>query len=197
MKIYKYFIFILVCLFSVNAFAQKNEVKVMYSPLSLQRIDNWGRDLDGLSGKYTGAFMIDYNRYLSTRLKLGVNITYDQSKESGTKTGGYKNPHPPYEWITTTTKQSNKEGWFFFGPQIGYDYVQKNNFRLGSLIGVSMVLLNKEDIVENSLTSKKTDINFFFHAEVLNFTWGRTHGLTGQLGYGHKGLVGIGYFVRW
>ena len=59
------------------------------------------------------------------------------------KTGGYKNPHPPYEWITTTTKQSNKEGWFFFGPQIGYDYVQKNNFRLGSLIGVSMVLLQQ------------------------------------------------------
>ena len=194
---HKWFFFLLFIPLSFSTFAQKNELKVMYSPISLTRIDNWGRDLDGLSANYTGAFMIDYNRYVKPRLKLGVNIVYDQEKVSGTKTGGYMNPHPPYDWITTTTVQTNKEGWLFFGPQLGYEYIQKENFRMGSLVGVSMVLINKEDNVENAFTSKDTDVNFFFHAEVINFTWGKNYGLTGQLGFGHKGLVSLGGFVRW
>ena len=197
MKMHKWFFFLIFIPLSFSSFAQKNEMKIMYSPISLTRIDNWGRDLDGLSANYTGAFMIDYNRYVKPRLKLGVNIVYDQEKVSGTKTGGYMNPHPPYDWITTTTVQTNKEGWLFFGPQLGYEYIQKENFRMGSLVGVSMVLINKEDNVENAFTSKDTDVNFFFHAEVINFTWGKNYGLTGQLGFGHKGLVSLGGFVRW
>ena len=179
------------------AFAQKNEIKVMYSPLSLQRMDGWGRDLDGLSAKYSGAFILEYNRYVNPRLKLGVNLTYDHENVSGTKTETYKNHRPPFDVTTTTYKQSNKEGWFFFGPQVGYDYIQKDNFCLGSLVGVSMVLINQNDVVENAFSRKGTNVNFFFHAEVINFNWGKTHGLTGQLGYGHKGLFSIGYFVRW
>ncbi len=194
---YKFLFPLLISLLSINAFAQKNEIKVMYSPVSLQRMDGWGKDFDGLSANYTGAFMIDYMRYVKPRLKLGVNTTYDHEKVSGTITQSYQNPHPPYDWITTTYEQSNKEGWLFIGPQVGYEYIQKENFRLGSLIGVSMVLINQEDIVKDSFTSKSTDINLFFHAEVINFTWGKTHGLTGQLGYGYKGLISLGYFVRW
>lgn len=194
----KFLLFLLISILSIKTFAQKNEIKVMYSPLSFQRVDNWGKDLDGLKGKYMGAFMIDYNRYVKPRLKLGVNITYDHAKVSGTKTQTYPHPNPPpYEWITTTYKQSNKEGWFFFGPQVGYEYIQKDNFCMGSLVGVSMVLINREDIVEGSFTSRETELNLFFHAEVINFTWGKTNGLTGQLGYGHKGLVSVGYFVKW
>ncbi|NLZ95643.1 MAG: hypothetical protein GX921_07470 [Bacteroidales bacterium] len=65
MKIHKRLIFLLFSFLSTVIFAQKNEVKVMYSPLSLHRMDNWGRDLDGLNAKYTGAFMVEYNRYLN------------------------------------------------------------------------------------------------------------------------------------
>lgn len=201
----KWFSILLFCLFSVTAFAQKNEVKVMYSPISPTRINNWGKNLDGLSAKYTGAIMIDYNRYIKPRLKLGVNIAYDQVKASGTKNGGFINPHPPYDWITTTTTQTNKEGWFIFGPQVGYEYIQKENFRMGSLVGASMVLITTKDIVDplmeqesdKIISEKDTKMNFFFHAEVINFTWGKNYGLTGQLGFGHKGVASIGGFVRW
>ena len=201
----KWITLLLFSFLSISIFAQKNEVKVMYSPVSLLRIDNWGRDLDGLSANYTGAFMIDYNRYLKPRLKIGVNLVYDHENVSGTKTGGFMNPNPPYDWITTTIKQTNKEGWFFFGPQVGYEYIQKEKFRMGSLVGVSMVLITTRDTVDpitgnNSYTiidDKETKMNFFFHAEVLNFTWGKNYGLTGQLGFGHKGLVSFGGFVRW
>jgi|SRR5690554_4898140 len=197
MKMRRWFSLLLFCILSVSAFAQKNEIKVMYSPVSLHRMDNWGRDLDGLNAKYRGAFMAEYNRYVKPRLKLGVNITYDHKNVSGTKTDGYINPHPPYDWISTTYQQINKEGWLFFGPQVGYEYIQKENFRMGSLVGVSMVLINNEDTIEGVYTDKWTDMNFFFHAEVINFTWGKNYGLTGQLGYGHKGLVSFGGFMRW
>lgn len=203
MKISNLLLSLLACLVSIGAFAQKNEIKIMYSPLSLQRVDNWGRDLDGLSGKYTGAFMLDYNRYMTSRIKLGVNIGYDNKKISGKSFGVIRNPHFPFDFIETFYDQSNKEGWLFFGPQLGYDYIQKDNFRLGSLVGISMVLINREDIITsetdivNTIRTTETDTNFFFHVELLNFTWGRTNGLTGQLGYGHKGLVSLGYFFRW
>lgn len=197
MNMNRLFLPLLMCIVSIHLLAQKNEIKVMYSPISLQRMDGNGKDLDGLSAKYTGAFLIDYNRYISPRLKLGVNLTYDHAQVSGIKTDGYINPHPPYDWVSTTYKQSNKEGWLFFGPQLGYEYLQKDNFRMGSLVGVSLVLINRDDVVEGSSTDKETEVNFFFHAEVVNFTWGKNHGLTGQLGYGHKGLVSLGYFVRW
>lgn len=193
----KYLTILLFILLSLSTFAQKNEVKVMYSPVSLHQMDDWGRELDGLNAKYSGAFMLDYNRYLKPRFKVGINITYDHKKLSGTKTDGYINPHPPYDWISTTIKQTNKESWFFFGPQVGYEYLQKENFRMGSLVGVSLVLKNNDNTVEEQFRDKWTDINFFFHAEVINFTWGTNYGLTGQLGYGHKGLISVGGFVRW
>ena len=197
MKMQKCFSLLLLCFLSLSTFAQKNEIKVMYSPVSLYRMDNWGKDLDGLNAKYIGAFMVEYNRYVKPRLKLGVNIAYDHKNVSGTKTTGFINPHPPWDWISNTSKQTNKEGWFFFGPQVGYEYIQKENFRMGSLVGVSMVLKNNDNTVEGAFTDKWTDMNFFFHAEVVNFTWGNNYGLTGQLGYGHKGLVSVGGFVRW
>jgi len=186
---------LLISLLSISLSGQNNEIKVMYSPVSIQRMDDWGRNLDGLSAKYSGAFMIDYNRYLNPRLKLGINVTYNQEKVSGTKTDGFINPHFPYNYITTTYQQSNKEDWLFFGPQLGFEYIQKDKFRLGSLVGISMVLINREDIVD-SRVSEETELNLFFHAELINFTWGKTNGLTGQLGFGHKGLLSIGYFIR-
>ena len=205
MKMHKWLTLVFFSFLSISIFAQKNEVKVMYSPMSLLQMDNWGRDLDGLNAKYTGVFMVEYNRYVEPRLKIGINIAYDHENVSGTKTGSYRNPHPPYDWITTTIKQTNKEGWFFFGPQVGYEYIQKENFRMGSLVGASMVLITTKDIVDpltgqesdKIIREKDTKMNFFFHAEVVNFTWGNNYGLTGQMGFGHKGLVSVGGFVRW
>lgn len=75
-------------------------------------------------------------------------------------------------------------------------FAQKNEIKV-MYSPLSLVLINRDNEIEDAFTSKETEVNFFFHAEVVNFTWGKTHGLTGQLGYGHKGLISVGYFVRW
>ncbi len=193
---YKFLISLLLGFLSINACAQKNEIKVMYSPVSLQRMSDWGRDLGGLSGKYTGAFMIDFNRYLKQRLKLGFNVTYDHKKVAGIKSYIYCTQYPSHDCGKESYSQSNSESYLFLGPQLGFDYIQKDNFRLGSLVGVSLVLINREDDVD-FMKEKETDANFFFHTELINFTWGKTNGLTGQVGFGHKGLFSLGYFFRW
>ena len=194
---HKFVLPLIICLLPFGLTGQENEIKLMYSPVSLQRIDDWGRNLDGLTGSYSGAFIIDYNLYLKPRLKLGVNLTYQQEKVEGTKTGVFRNPIPPYELITTTYEQKNKERWLFIGPQLGFEYIQKERFRMGSLIGLSMVVIRREDTVDSRIMNDETDINLFFPAELVNFSWGNSSGLTGQLGFGHKGLVSLGYFIRW
>jgi len=197
MKANRFLITLLISGLSILVSAQKSEIKLMYSPLSLIKIGDMGSNLDNLTSSYTGAFMIDYNRYLKPRLKLGINVTYDQGQVSGTTTDSYALQDPPYGIITTTYHDTHEESNLFFGPQISYEYIQKENFRMGSLVGLSMVLVNWEGTRDSRIMTKGTDITVFFHAELINFTLGNRMGLTGQLGYGHKGIVSLGYFCRW
>jgi hypothetical protein len=197
MKANRFLLTLLISGLSIFVAAQKSEIKLMYSPLSLIQIGDMGSNLDNLTSNYTGAFMIDYNRYLKPRLKLGINVTYDQGQVSGTTTDTYIRQEPPYDIITTTYKDTHKDRCLFFGPQISYEYIQKDNFRMGSLVSLSMVLVNWEGTRDSRIMTKGTDITVFFHAELINFTLGNRMGLTGQLGYGHKGIVSLGYFCRW
>ena len=197
MKAKRFFITLLISGLSVYVSAQKSEIKLMYSPLSMIRIGDMGSNLEDPTSNYTGAFMIDYNRYLKPKLKLGINLTYEQGQVSGTTTDSYIRQEPPYDVITTTYHDTDEERHLFFGPQISYEYIQKDNFRMGSLVGLSMVLVNWEGTRDSQIMTKGTDLTVFFHAELINFTWGNKMGLTGQLGYGHKGIVSLGYFCRW
>lgn len=197
MKATRFLLTLLISGLSIFVDAQQSEIKMMYSPLSLIQIGDMGSNLDNLKSNYTGAIMIDYNRYLTPRLKLGINVTYDQGKVSGTTTDTYIRQEPPYDIITTTYHDTQEECDLFFGPQISYEYIQNDNFRMGSLLGLSMVLYNWEGTRDSRIMSKGTDIVVFFHAELINFTLGNRMGLTGQLGFGHKGIASLGYFCRW
>lgn len=198
-RIYGFIFLLFFSLLSLSLDAQNSELKVMYSPVSLQRMEDWGRNHHGLTARYAGAFMIEYNYYIKPGIKVGINVAYDKSLVAGTKTDTVKYPGPfnNNDYTISHYQQSNKSSYLFFSPQIGYEYIQTENFRMGSLIGLSMVFINWEDKIDSKLISKGTDINMFFHAELINFTWGNSHGLTGQLGFGYKGLVSLGYFFRW
>jgi hypothetical protein len=197
MKANRFLLTFFICGLSLFVAAQKSEIKLMYSPLSLIQTGEMGSNLDNLTSNYTGAFMIDYNRYLKPRIKIGINVTYDQGQVSGTTTQTYRRQEPPYDIITTIYHDAEKDSYLFFGPQISIEYIQKDNFHLGSLVGLSMVLYNWEGTRDSRIMTKGTDVNVFFHAELINFTLGNRIGLTGQLGYGQKGIVSLGFFCRW
>lgn len=198
---------LILCLILVSTFtirAQKNELKVMYSPISLLRMDSWNND-NGVSvgsllnekTKHQGTFMIDYNYRIGKRLKAGVNLTYDYRKTETKSSDQYTPPWPNNDQlITTNSRNISKDTWLMFGPQVGYEYLQKENFTLGSLVGLSFVW-DTEKVSGTLINSESSNLDFFFHVEAINFTWGEHHGLTGQLGFGHKGLISIGYFLNW
>lgn len=183
--------------------AQKNELKVMYSPISLLRMDTWDSGSGVIVGttleeevNHLGAFIVDYNYRISKKLKLGGNIIYDYRKTDRTSTSSYSQPWPNNDNVTTTNSRDiTKDYYLMFGPQLGYDYIRKEKFSLGSLVGLSFVWNTEK--TTGIINSKTSQLDFFFHVEAINFSWGKKHGLTGQFGFGHKGLVSVGYFVRW
>jgi hypothetical protein len=198
------FTLLLVIVLAHTATAQKSELKIMYSPISLLKMDTWdsgsGAAIPNLLEEninYSGAFIIDYNYCVSKRLKVGGNITYDYRKTDKSGTYSYPLPWPNNDQsVTENIRDITKDYWLMFGPQLGYDYIRNEKFSLGSLVGLSFVW-NTEKINGSIINSKTSQLDFFFHVEALNFLWGKKHGLTGQLGFGHKGLVSLGYFFKW
>lgn len=194
-------IILLALMMPIAALAQKHELKVMYTPLSLTTLD----DMTSHTNPYQtdnsrpGAWMLDYNYPLNDRFKIGFNIAYDRFRTEGTQsysTGGYPNlngnwPDSKTKYFNYTTREYN----LFLGPQISMDYLRLEKFRMGCGAGVSLVFI-KNQFKSTVVTDKETKVNFMGHVELLNFTWGKTNGLTGQVGLGHKGLFSIGYFVR-
>ncbi|MGV8827004.1 MAG: hypothetical protein ACWA6U_01680 [Breznakibacter sp.] len=194
-------IILLALLLPIAAFPQKHELKIMYSPISLTTLDDMISNTNPFQTDKSspGAWMLEYNYPLNDRFKIGFNITYDRFRTEGTQSynsSGY--PNQDETWSTSETTYFNytkRESNLFLGPQISMDYLHMEKFRMGCGAGVSMVFV-KNQFKSPVVTNKETDINFMGHLELLNFTWGKTNGLTGQVGFGHKGLFSLGYFVR-
>ncbi len=194
-------IILLALLLPIAALAQKHELKIMYTPLSLTTLDDMTSHTNPFQTDKSrpGAWMLEYNYPLNDRFKIGFNITYDRFRTEGTQsysTGGY--PNQDGTWPDSKTKYFNyttREYNLFLGPQISMEYLRLEKFRMGCGAGVSLVFI-KNQFKSSVVTDKKTKVNFMGHVELLNFTWGKTNGLTGQVGFGHKGLFSIGYFVR-
>ena len=194
-------IILLALMLPIAALAQKHELKIMYAPISFIALD----DMISHTNPYQtdksrpGAWMLDYNYPLNDRFKIGFNITYDRFRTEGTQsygTGGY--PNQDGTWPDSKTKYFNyttREYNLFLGPQISMDYLRLEKFRMGCGAGVSLVFI-KNQFKSTVVTDKETKVNFMGHVELLNFTWGKTNGLTGQVGIGHKVLFSLGYFVR-
>lgn len=188
-------VFFALLLFTINLNAQKNTFKISYSPIQLLKMDKeWIHSHNYENSNYSGAFTIDYHRFFNQNLHIGVSVTYETASYDGTLSGQYQPPYPDHNKTYSYSYVLSQEiRYFYIGPQVGYYYINKDNFRLGS--GISIVLLHNTSIDTLEFHKNKTSkINFFGHVELISFTLGKTHGLTGQLGFGHKGLFSLGYF---
>ena len=194
-------IILLALLLPIANFAQKHELKIMYAPISLTTLDDMISNTNPFQTDKSrpGAWMLEYNYPLNDRFKIGFNITYDRFRTEGTQsygTGGYPNQDGTWpDSETTNFNYTKRESNLFLGPQISMDYLRLEKFCMGCGAGISLVIA-KNQFKSPVVTNKETDINFMGHLELLNFTWGKTNGLTGQVGIGHKGLFSLGYFVR-
>ncbi len=175
--------------------AQKNTLQLTYSPVPLLKMDKeWLHSHNYDNSNYSGAFTIDYYRTINKHLKIGLSATYETASYDKTISGQYQPPYPNHNNIISTTYTvDEKYRYFYFGPQLSYNYINTDKFKLGS--GISLVLLHNTSITTIEFhEDKSSKIDAFAHLELLSFTWGKTNGLTGQLGFGHKGLFSLGYF---
>lgn len=187
---------LLLCSVVVVAQEKKHELKAMYSPFPLMKQSNW---FNGDSHKNkNNLFMLEYNYFYKDRWKIGVALSYEKGYENRTlihTKGGLTIEEINRGYPATITHFYYKNYYWSFTPQIGYEYLKTDNFRMGCALGLSLIY-NCETTEGDILVGETKKIDVFGHVEFLNFTWGKTHGLTGQIGLGVKGLVSIGYFVK-
>lgn len=166
--------------------AQTKELSFSYSPLSIYRVGHTDEEgFDESSHFVLGAFNFDYYNYLNNWLKLGANLMYDREAEKGVYTGMW-NRNVPYE-ITNSI--------FVIAPQVDFEYLRNPSFRLSSGLSVGYTIVNGS-ISDDRVVTEGMKNGFIFHVNLISFRWGKKRGLCGYMGLGHKGFLGLGYFVR-
>ncbi len=181
----------LILLGALNSYCQKYEWSVSYSPLSPYGVEKM---IDGKvpgQSKYfvLGAINADYYSYLNDWLKLGVNVMYDRAHVEGVANIGYWYNYGQNEFEYSATKSV-----LVFSPQIDFEYLRHPKFRMSSGLAVGYAIQqmsNNEQMNRESIDDWVT-----FHLNLISFRWGQKYGLTGSFGAGYKGVLSLGYFVR-
>ncbi|WP_430816844.1 hypothetical protein [Carboxylicivirga sp. RSCT41] len=174
--------------------AQKDEISVTYSPLSLYRLEKWveGTGNDQHNYKVLGAFNLNYYRYINSWLKLGVNVMYDYASVEGSGSPYYYTPYSVSSLANLTYKSSKHA--FVVAPQIDFEYLNHPKFKLSS--GMSLGYANENFTTTGGINTNVDIDGVTVHFNFVSFRWGQKHGLCGSLGAGYKGILNVGYFVR-
>lgn len=174
---------------SVNA--QKHEISINYSPLSIYQLEKMveGTSPDQHNYKVLGAINIDYYRYMNSWLKIGFSLMYDQASIEGYGTSGYYIPSS----LTNEPYKSSKRA-IVISPQIDFEYLRNNKFKLSS--GIAIGYGTEHFSTEGGINYNADLDGFTFHINLISFRLGTKHGLCGSIGAGYKGFANLGYFVR-
>nr|WP_321452102.1 hypothetical protein [uncultured Carboxylicivirga sp.] len=181
----------LLCFLLSNVHAQKQEISITYSPLSIYSLEKIADGTESYESNYhvLGAINFDYLYSLNNWFKIGFNIMYDRaSKEGIWAYYTLENINDP-TFKTKTSKQA-----FVISPEFDFQYLNHPKFKLSSslLIGYAMESYKEEGYYNSDYNLDGVT----YHINLIGFKWGQKQGLTGQLGLGYKGLINLGYFAR-
>jgi len=176
--------------------AQKHEIGFSYSPFSFYGFEKFVDDAISNEGSYRfiGALNFDYYYYVKPRLKIGISAMHDKATEEGHATP--KNNRSNYPVYQQNTKRDYKatKSTYVIAPQIEYEYVKTNRFALCS--GLSIGYAHETYTDKDFLSYDVFVDGLTYHINLLGFKWGNKYGLSGNCGYGYKGLINIGCFIR-
>lgn len=181
----------LILLGALNSYCQKYELSIFYSPLSIYGIEKMIDGKEPRQSKYfvMGAINADYYSYLNDWLKLGVNVMYDRAHVEGVAYVGYSYNYEQDEFEYSATKSA-----LVFAPQIDFEYLRHPKFRISSglAVGYAIERYSNKAYVSGDFHAD----GLTFHLNLVSFRWGQKSGLTGNFGAGYKGVLSLGYFVR-
>lgn len=164
-------------------FSQKNEFSLSYSPLSVYKLGHSVEDgLTETNHSVLGAFTLDYYHYLNDWLKLGIAFMYDKEHSTGFVNYGY------------ISEYSKTNSVFVIAPQIDFEYYNRRKLKLSS--GFSAGLASSNNEATEGLDLSKGITGYALHFNLISFRWGEKQGLCGHMGFGYKGFLGLGYFLK-
>ncbi|WP_439185178.1 hypothetical protein [Carboxylicivirga taeanensis] len=186
----KKLLLLLFCCAFLRTEAQTTELSLTYSPLSLYQLEKLvDGSFEGQSKYFVlGAFNMEYSSYLNNWLKLGINLMYDKTVSEGSIPFYYsplsvKNP----EYRSTKSA-------FIIAPVLDFEYLRHPKFKLSSGLSIGY---GYERIRNEGGLNQSMNINgLTFQINLLGFRWGQQQGLTGNIGFGYKGAINLGYFIR-
>ncbi|MBS2097583.1 hypothetical protein [Carboxylicivirga linearis] len=185
------FIVAFLCLSILGVKAQKQELSVSYSPLSIYRFEKIFEGTEAYEDNYhvLGAFNLNYLYHFNSWFKAGVNIMYDRASKDGISSYYTLETMDDPAFKTRVTKQA-----FILAPEFDFQYLNHPKLKLSSSLSVGYAFEFFEQ--EGYYNSNYGMEGLTYHLNLIGFKWGQKHGLTGQIGFGYKGALNLGYFIR-
>ncbi len=131
--------------------------------------------------KSLGNFSLAYRYGLNKRLSVGATLSYSLLKSDvnfeGSKTGTSTN-----NYLTAA-------------PEVEYKYLYTKNFKMYGFVGAGLTV-NRQEVKENGKTSIDNSPFFNFQISPLCIQVGNNFGLYIESGFGYKGIINAGLFVK-
>lgn len=129
---------------------------------------------------------LNYNYFVSEKLGIGLNVGYFGRTVKRT----YEN-----RYTGELTYSKDKVSMVSITPNIKFIYFQKNRFQFYGRVLAGIALTTDKADVRNSsesISKKDTDSWFLFQFMPLGFSYGGDFAIFGELGFGVKGIFGLG-----
>lgn len=181
-----------------NSFAQNQkgtiEINGSYGFISAPRVANYASNILGSVGtlgnydvcdhENSGPVSVHPKYYISDKIKLGLNITFEQEKEKTMDNG-----------LNTGKIKSN---YYSFMPSVTYNYWQQDNCQVYGCVSLGVGTENSTfSPVNKELYSEKTEhsVKFAYQVSLFGIRYGKKVGVFMELGYGYNGIfqAGISY----
>lgn len=168
-----------------------------------------------------GAGLLSTNAAFSILSKIGQNLsgsvfngtTTTNGKFFGEFRGTYA--YSPLKWLAigTTFSYANAShdhvknkvivghqtvNYYTFGAETSFYYMRKDHVRLYGLLGAGVTMMNQEDRMKSTNYTENRNYNYFnFQISPIGIEAGAENfGGFFELGFGYRGLLSIGAFVR-
>jgi hypothetical protein len=177
---------------------QPNEFYLGYGPglISMQTLYETTNDLlDGIfSGESTnqnstsiGIFSIGYNRFVSEKIKLGLNASYSSINSSLEYYDNSGNLDKEVKWT---------DDFLTFMVRADFHYMKKENLSMysGLALGASFIS-SKEGSGAEGLSIPNATL-FAFQVNAFGIRVGKGFGFFAETGFGYLGLINAGFNVR-
>lgn len=160
--------------------ATSNELQDFFSEFTLIIVT--GGTLTSRNQKYSGASYINYSYAIKDNFMIGLEAAYERITKD------------TYVSKTKVADQTNNA--LSMGASARYNYISNPKFRMyfGLAAGYITVQAKSEPVKGSGYKAEKGNTGQFgYHITGLGFRYGKKAAVIGELGFGYKGILNIGF----